>query len=101
MTRPLWQSHVLVPSSLAQWLIARRNASEHGEDDCPICLDPVGVAERRAMPCNAKHWLCVGCMRDQVAHGCARVRVSEAKPQLPCHMCRAPAELEALVALCE
>jgi len=42
--------------------LARRNALEHTDDDCPICLEAVGTTERSFFGC--KHWLCTDCLGD-------------------------------------
>ena len=42
--------------------LARRNALEHTDDDCPICLEAVGTTERSVFGCN--HWVCADCLGD-------------------------------------
>jgi len=63
--------------------LARRNALEHGDDDCPICMEVASQHDRRHMPCSAKHWLCITCLRDLVRSQRDRHHT------VPCPSCRA------------
>ena len=77
--------------------LARRNAMEHTDDDCPICLEPIDCAERCVLPCDTRHWLCKPCLRKSIAHKQAHLdQHGSPSPQaFECPQCRAktPSEL--------
>ena len=70
--------------------LARRNASERPDEECPICFDSISDAAMwAAFPCNAKHAVCKGCLREIVMKDQANGKLSSACPH-----CRAEASLE-------
>lgn len=49
--------------------LARRNANEHDDGDCPICFEDVDEAERCALhEGTVMHWMCGSCLRDMFNH---------------------------------
>ena len=75
--------------------LARRNACERPDDECPICFDVISEAPMRAaMPCSAKHWVCRGCLTEIAS----QAKASD-KPSCACPHCRAEATLELLSSL--
>lgn len=89
------EEHMAVERARVQQELARRNACERPDDECPICFEAVADAlMRAAMPCNAKHWVCKVCLREISDHAKASGELSCA-----CPYCRAEAPLEALESL--
>ena len=70
--------------------VARRNACERSDHECAICFDETDVGDRRAMPCNSRHWLCKGCLDVNIEHANRSGAAS-----LNCHLCRMPIALVA------
>ena len=72
--------------------LARRNACERPDEECPICFDVIADAAMwAAFPCNAKHTVCKGCLREMAENDKANGKLSSACPH-----CRAEASLETL-----
>ena len=72
--------------------LARRNACERPDEECPICFDVIADAAMwAAFPCNAKHTVCKGCLREMAENDRANGKLSSACPH-----CRAEASLETL-----
>ena len=68
--------------------LARRNALERSDTECPICFDLTAEADTCVMPCSSKHWLCRGCLRDGLDHDKGAGRQAHA-----CHICRMPMDV--------
>jgi hypothetical protein len=72
--------------------LARRNACERPDEECPICFDVIAdTAMWAAFPCNAKHTVCTGCLREMAGNDKANGKLSSA-----CPYCREEALLEVL-----
>jgi hypothetical protein len=46
--------------------LARRNANEHTDAECPICFDECEAADRRALH-GEMHWMCKGCLGEMLS----------------------------------
>ena len=72
--------------------LARRNALERDDSECPVCFDDFDAPARCYLPCpppcNDKHWLCRTCL-SQLAETQQRKSPPEA---VPCPLCRAEFE---------
>ena len=77
------EQRMAVERARVQQELARRNASERPDEECPICFEAISNARMRAsMPCNAKHWVCKECRALNVFNAYAR--------QHSCFRCSAP-----------
>ena len=46
--------------------LARRNANEHADDECVICLQATPEGERATL--HGAHWVCAPCREDMRSH---------------------------------
>ena len=75
--------------------LAKRNAVERSDQECPVCFDEFGEEQRCCLPCSSKHWLCKGCLSDLTT-----VQQQKSPPEgVPCPHCRAEVPDAALLKL--
>ena len=82
--------------------LAKRNADEPSERDCPVCFESFEDSERCYLPCNPKHWLCKQCL-ERMEQTAAMKHVQNPGEQesvaVHCPLCRERLATSALNAL--
>ena len=75
--------------------LTRRNSEELKDSDCKVCFEPIAEAEQCCFPCDARHWICRGCLPDLLATMRSN---AQGERTLMCPMCRTGvADLDAFV----
>ena len=88
------EERMAVERARVQQELARRNACERPDDECPICFEAIPDAGWVAMPCNEKHRVCKECLMEITSHA-----KSSGKLSCSCPHCRAEASLDIVESL--
>lgn len=80
----LHQERVDAELAKIQAELARRNAMEPDDNECPVCFEDIRADEKCTLPCNAKHWLCRACLAQlvQTSHACPHCRATAGESAL-------------------
>lgn len=70
--------------------LAKRNEG-FGEGECIVCYEDVEVADRKAMPCAERHWMCGSCLEGMVDSA-----LRWGKSAVVCPYCDAEAPVDAM-----